>query len=284
MPVRRSPGPGGRRDLSGRRDLRGLEVAILGTGKAGNAIAKALLDRGARVRIWSRSSRSSLESATRSADLVLVCVRDDAIESVAERLARSVSRSTEGRVALHLSGYHGTRPLRALASKGWSVGSIHPLVPLTGRASAADLEGAWFATSASGRAATLASQLVRGLAGHELRLRPGDRRKHDWHLACALVANGAVALFDAALERSGPGAAPALASMLGIVARRMENGARAALTGPVARGEVDVVAGHLALLRRGKDDARLYRLLSRRLLALAELEPSRRRAMARLLR
>jgi predicted short-subunit dehydrogenase-like oxidoreductase (DUF2520 family) len=267
-----------------RPNARGLDVAILGKGRAGSAFAKALGDRGLRVRTWSRASRRTLEEATRGADLVLVCVRDDAIEIVARRLAREAGRASRRPVALHISGYHGDRPLRALRAKGWPVGSIHPLVPLTGRGSAADLEGAWFATSARGRAATVARRLVRVLGGRELRLRRGDARKRAWHLACALVANGAVALFDAALERSGDDAAPALASMLATVARRMAKGPRAALTGPVARGETEVVAGHLALLRRARDDAEVYRLLSRRLLALSALAPRARRAMSRELR
>ncbi len=268
----------------GRRRARGLEVAILGNGRAGSAFARALAVRGVRVRTWSRASKRDLAATALGADLVLVCVRDDAIEDVARRLSREVARGRKAPVALHLSGYHGDGPLRALRAKGWPVGSIHPLVPLTGRASAADLEGAWFATSARGRAAAHASRLVRILGGKELRLRPGDARKHAWHLACALVANGAVALFDAALERADPKAAPALASMLGIVARKMEKGPRAALTGPVARGESEVVAGHLALLRRAPEDAALYRQLSKRLLGLSELGVREKRAMARALR
>jgi predicted short-subunit dehydrogenase-like oxidoreductase (DUF2520 family) len=272
MPERRRPRSGG------------LEVAILGTGRAGSAFAKALGERGVRVRTWSRASGEDLGRATSRADLVLLCVRDDAIESVARRLARVSTPRSRRPVALHTSGYHGLRPLRALSAKGWPVGSIHPLVPLTGRASAADLAGAWFATSARGRAGTLARRLVRVLRGKELRLGPGDRRKRAWHLACAIVANGAVALFDAALERSGRKAAPALASMLGTVARRLAQGPKAALTGPVARGETEVVAGHLALLRVAGDDAALYRILSRRLLALSTLGPKPRRTMARLLR
>jgi predicted short-subunit dehydrogenase-like oxidoreductase (DUF2520 family) len=216
---------------------------------------------------------------------VLFCVRDDAIEPVASALARSFRSGERAQpVALHLSGYHGARPLLALARLGWPIGSVHPLVPLTGRSAAADLEGAWFATSARGRAERMARRLVGGLGGRELRLPPGDRRKHAWHLAVALIANGSVALFDAALEHAGPAATPALASVLRKIARRLESGPRAALTGPVARGEREVVAGHLAILRSRADDARLYRLLSRRLLALSSLPPRERRAIARLLR
>jgi predicted short-subunit dehydrogenase-like oxidoreductase (DUF2520 family) len=260
-----------------------VKVAVLGRGRAGSAFAAALTARGARVRTWSRSTTRSLASVIAGADVVLFCVRDDAIELVADRLAEEGAATREpAPVALHVSGYHGARPLRALARLGWPTGSIHPLVPLTGRTSARDFERAWFATSARGRAAVAASALIAAFHGRELRIPPGDRGKREWHHAVALVANGSVALFDAALERVGPEAAPALASVLQRIARRLEGGPRAALTGPVARGEREVVAGHLALLRGA--DAQLYKLLSRRLLALSALAPRDRRAIARLLR
>ena len=256
-------------------------MTVLGDGNAAGAFTRALRAGGARVRTWNRRSGTRLPGPRSGTELFLVCVRDDAIEAVAEELAREWAGSRRAAVALHLSGYHGSRPLRALARAGFATGSIHPLVPLRGPSSAEDLAGAWFATSAKGRAATMARRLVAGLRGRELRLPPGDARKRAWHLACALVANGSVALFDAALERAGPRAAPALAAMLGTVAKRLASGPRAALTGPVARGEDEVVAGHLALLRGKPADAELYRLLSRRLLALSDLPPRRRRAIAR---
>lgn len=264
--------------------LKGLRVTVLGQGRAGLAFTAALRSRGARVRVWSRRTPRSLAPATTGAEIVLFCVRDDAIEPVARELAKSFRSDVRTPpVALHLSGYHGSRPLRALARRGWPTGSVHPLVPLTGRSAAEDLEGAWFATSARGRAEAGARQLIGGLHGRELRLPPGDRRKHAWHLAVAMVANGSVALFDAALAHAGPRAAPALASVLKKIARRLEKGPKAALTGPVARGEREVVAGHLEVLHPRPDDVRLYQLLSRRLLALSALAPRQRRAIARLL-
>jgi predicted short-subunit dehydrogenase-like oxidoreductase (DUF2520 family) len=259
--------------------LRGLRVAVLGRGNAGQAFARALAARGARVTVWTR--RGELPGPESATDLFLFCVRDDAIETVAGDLARRW-RGGAGPVALHASGFHGQRPLRELARAGFSTGSIHPLVPLKGSRSAPDLVGAWFATSARGRAAAMARRLIAGLEGREFRLPPGDASKRSWHLACTLVANGAVSLFDLALEHAGSKAAAPLSAMLQTVAKRLGGGPRAALTGPTARGEDEVVAGHLALLR--SEEAELYRLLSRRLLALSDLDPRRRRAIARRLR
>lgn len=265
--------------------LGGLQVTVLGDGNAGRAFAKALASRGAQVGVWTRRSRRKLPGPDSGTDLVLFCVRDDAIESVAGELARAWRRhGGKAPVALHTSGFHGQRVLRELARTGLATGSIHPLVPLKGARSAPDLAGAWFATSAAGRAGAMARRVIAGLGGKELRLPPGDSRKRAWHLACALVANGAVSLFDLALEHAGPKAAAPLAAMLETVAKRLAGGPGAALTGPTARGEEDVVVGHLSLLRGRGEDAELYRLLSRRLLALAELPPSRRRAIARRLR
>src|SRR5258705_2070858 len=265
-----------------RPGLVGLAVAVLRRGRAGAAFASALSKRGARVRTWSRGSGRPAAATIAGADLVLFCVRDDAIGLVAGELAAQWPAGAKPPVALHLSGYHGSGPLRALARRGWATGSMHPLVPLTGARSAADLEGAWFATSGRGAARTAARRVISGLRGREFRLDGGEERHHAWHLAVALVANGSVALFDAALSLAGDAAAPALASVPQRIPGRPEEGSRAALTGPVARGEAEVVAGHLALLRG--DDARLYRLLAKRLLALSDLEPARRRAIARLLR
>ncbi|MFN0007105.1 MAG: DUF2520 domain-containing protein [Planctomycetota bacterium] len=265
--------------------LRGLQVTVLGDGNAGRAFAGALAARGARVSVWNRRSRRMLPGPDSGTDLFLFCVRDDAIEAVAGDLARAWRRrGGNPPVALHTSGFHGQTVLRELARAGFATGSIHPLVPLKGARSAPDLLGAWFATSASGRAAGMVRRLIAGLGGKQLRLPPGDARKRSWHLACALVANGAVSLFDLALEHAGPKAAAPLAAMLETVAKRLAGGPRAALTGPTARGEDEVVAGHLSLLRGRSGDAELYRLLSRRLLALADLPPSRRRAIARRLR
>ena len=97
--------------------------------------------------------------------------------------------------------------------------------------------------------------------------------------AAALLANGTVALFDAADEVLGDSVAgspaerrEAFASLLASVADEL--GARPtedALTGPVSRGDARVVEGHLELLRAGSGEVLdLYRLLSRRMLRLTE--------------
>jgi len=71
------------------------------------------------------------------------------------------------------------------------------------------------------------------------------------------------------------------ALMAGALENVRAGGPQAALTGPVARGDVETIRRHLDVLRGA--DAELYRTLSRAALELARLDPERRRAIERLL-
>lgn len=263
-------------------------------------------------------STSALEAA-RGAQCVLSCVSDRAIEGLSKELARAWSASSIGEVrqreapvALHTSGYHSTAVLDALARAGWPTGTLHPLVPLpNAHARLVDrgslLRGAWFATTAAGRrraeTARMQRRIIAALEGRELELRSGTSAKQRYHLAAALLSNGAVALFDMALDEMRPAAKkreqaiPALARLLELTARNLAGqGAPGALTGPVVRGDGEVVAGHLARLDRARARTKpgrspsarpetiVYRLLSERLVDLAQRRGTLSAAQARRMR
>jgi predicted short-subunit dehydrogenase-like oxidoreductase (DUF2520 family) len=130
---------------------------------------------------------------------------------------------------------------------------------------------------------------VRALGGRELALRPGT--KADYHLAATLVSNGSLALFELArahferAARDRRSAREAFAALLAATAANLaQSGPREALTGPIARGDLESVRGHLA--RAGSAREReLYRALGRVLLELAapRLSAARRRSLAALL-
>jgi predicted short-subunit dehydrogenase-like oxidoreductase (DUF2520 family) len=157
---------------------------------------------------------------------------------------------------------------------------MHPLTALprdAGRAAAAPrLPGVWFATSGAPAARALARELVAALGGHELALAGGADAQPAYHAAATLLSNGLVALFDAALAvgaraTSDPRALhAALATLLAATSANLQRSTpQAAVTGPVARGDVDVVRGHLERLAADPSALEIYRALGRRLLALA---------------
>lgn len=257
-------------------------VGVLGAGAVARALAGRLAAAGCPVRLWARdegAARGALRGTPVTVasltelldvDAVLVCVRDAAITEVAARLAELGRPRRAGAAALHTSGYHGPEPMSALAEAGWAVGGMHPLVSFPpGGGGAERLAGAWFTLAGDGAARAAGRRLVALLGGRELALERGPAL----HAAAALAANGLVALLDLALETLGPAAngsdaRAALAHLCaGVLANVAERGPGASLTGPVARGDAEVVRGHLGVL--GPEARAVYLPLLRRMLALA---------------
>jgi len=279
-------------------------VALLGAGAVAGALGEALVRAGLSVGVWARDPARSRRLARRlgaralarlpdprETRTLVLAVSDGALEDVARRAARA-GPAAPGAVALHTSGYLDEGALAALAAVGWSTGTLHPLVSLPARAGAAALEGAYFAVSGVAPARRRARALLTSMGGRVLRLRPGARVRGRYHAAAALLAGGGAALFDAALElfgETGPGEREARAALARLLRSVLENveraGPRAALTGPAARGDLDVVAGHLACMPRAT--AELYRALALRAAQMARargtLSERRLRALRRAL-
>lgn len=242
------------------------------------------------------TATTDLARAVAGAALVLCAVPDRAIGEVAARLAGLGGIDWGGRVVLHHAGALGPEPLAPLAARGAAVGVLHPLQCFGGgpgfaeilRTSRARIEGA-------PRARTVARRLARDLGLVVLRFpKPlGPAERAAYHTAGGLVANDLVALVTLAvelLESTGldrKGALRALAPLVrGTLAALERGGPPAALTGPVARGDLDTLDDHLRRLGAlAHEDAEIHRLLSRRLARVAaEHGAIDRRTLARLLR
>jgi predicted short-subunit dehydrogenase-like oxidoreductase (DUF2520 family) len=280
-------------------------VCILGLGAVGRALSAGMRAAGRPTRAWSRSASSraaahpdvrveeDLGRALDGADWVLFAVRDEALAGFARDVARILGDApATPRVALHTCGALAAEVLAPLAELGGAercaTGVLHPLLPLpptptTEGAPRPWSPGAAFGVSGQERAVAAARALVADLRGHALHLPDGPRSAGLYHAAATLLANGAVSLFDAALELLERAGATgdrqrALAALLAEGAHQLgERGPERAQTGPIVRGDAQVVARHIALLEERDDDAdargdlaSLYRLLSRRLLDLAQ--------------
>ena len=157
-----------------------------------------------------------------------------------------------------------------------SVAGAHPLQTLTGRP--VDLEriqeGHWFLEGETVALETATSLLQRmGLQTHRLRA----AHRPLYHAAAVLASNAIIGLQGTAaqlLTHAGvdeASAEQALAPLMkATLANLQEMGSGRALTGPVARGDVGVVASHLDVLgREAPDAALLYRALLEPLVQIA---------------
>lgn len=260
-------------------------VAIIGAGRLGSALALALHQSGyaivalvARRKEHARRASRALSTHTLAlgaaqldslpdTDLLLITTPDDQIAEVATRLAqvfaardahnKGASRHRRrARVALHASGALVSDALAPLGAHAFSLGSLHPLVSITGAASGAEhLRGAFYCLEGEARARAAAKEIVRALDGRSFSIAARD--KPLYHAAAVMSAGHMVALFSLATEMLvGCGLSPRRASrvLLPLAASTLENLARAklsadALTGPFARADVATLRRHLAVLR-----------------------------------
>jgi predicted short-subunit dehydrogenase-like oxidoreductase (DUF2520 family) len=215
-------------------------VRVVGTGRAGSALAGRLAERGLTV----NAGREPLADA----DLVLLAVPDAAIAEVARQVP-------VGPWVAHVSG---ATSLQALVPHSRRF-SLHPLQTLSRERGPEQLDGAWAAV-------TTETDEARGVAlwlAGELGLHPFDLADADkplYHAGAAMASNFLVTLHRAAARLLEESHAPPEA-LLPLMTRTIENGF--VLTGPIARGDWSTVEAHLeALERRAPDLVPLYRALA----------------------
>jgi predicted short-subunit dehydrogenase-like oxidoreductase (DUF2520 family) len=280
------------------------DIGIAGAGRIGQALGRLLIERGQPVAaIAGRDTVKTDESAkfvgTRGisyedlpgcAGRILIAVPDDAIESVAARLADAGMR---GGMVIHTSGARGPEALAALEAQGVSCAAMHPLQTIsTPRQGVAALPGSVFGISGVGAARAWAEEIATILGGEILAIAPEDRPLY--HAAAVMASNYLVALLDAAailMGEAGISGEQALRALTPLIRASVENvldaGPMRALTGPVERGDTGTVAAHLRALGGTPETVRrLYRSagLHAVQLALRKNPGVDRTAMERLLR
>jgi predicted short-subunit dehydrogenase-like oxidoreductase (DUF2520 family) len=214
--------------------------------------------------------RYGLEAPEPGTTAVFLTVPDQALAEIAMALA-SRGDPSPGCPVFHCSGALGAEPLAPLHARGYRVGSLHPLQAIANPVVGADrLIGAAFALSGEHEALATARRLVGILGGRGITIPTG--RRPLYHAAAVLASNYVVVLLREAsrlFQAAGASEEDAEAALLGLARGAIENAASLgldrALTGPVARGDVDVVGLHLRTLET--EDAELYALLGERALA-----------------
>lgn len=271
-------------------------VVIVGFGRLGGALALRLKQAGWPVSVLPRSTdavkrafqfglRLADHDDLTAADLCVLAVPDAAVPPLAQRIEEDLGKDT---ALVHCAG---ALDLNALAQSPSTQrrlrGSFHPLVAISDPRDL--LEGHSVAVATSDR--TLMPLLWRMALA--LRLKPievPEARRAAYHAGAVLSAGLVVGLLDAAvaaIAEAGINPDDGLQALLPLTRSALrgveQRGLAKGLTGPLARGDVDVVKAHLAALPPPL--ASLYRQLSRRALALvADRMPQETRfALERLL-
>jgi predicted short-subunit dehydrogenase-like oxidoreductase (DUF2520 family) len=263
-------------------------IGIVGAGAVGTALGVALTRADWRVHAVAsrdparRERFRSLVDVNRAfaepeamldeVELIILAVPDDAIAGVAASL-----RMYSGQAMIHTSGALGAEVLAPAMAAGTQIGAFHPLVAFadTERAVAA-LRGATVAIEGDDQLADLLRRMADAIGATAVRLAPGS--KSAYHAAAVLAAGGFVALLDAIAELgrvAGLDEAGSLAIYGPLIEGTLGNaralGIRAALTGPMTRGDMGTLRAHIETLHRHAPGVLgLYIAAARREVDLAE--------------
>jgi predicted short-subunit dehydrogenase-like oxidoreductase (DUF2520 family) len=207
-------------------------VAIVGAGRLGSALARAL--RAAGVAVEGPLGRD----AALQSEIALLCVPD-------AEIAAAASHARRARFVGHASG---ATPLTALATADGEAFGLHPLQTFAGGEGPEAFRGAGCAIAgATPEALDVARDLAERLGMAPIEI--SDAERAAYHAAASIASNFLVTLQAAAEQlAAGAGIAPADARTLlaplvrGTVDNWVERGPAEALTGPVARGDHATVA------------------------------------------
>lgn len=243
-------------------------IGIIGTGRVAHALAFALRPRSAEpLMLWGRTP-AGLDAVARSlpgvtttgelstilshCDLIGIAVTDDALPSIIAQMAQLPAPDAAPFV-FHVSGGSGTAPLAPLRARGMTTAAIHPAMTFTGdpQAEVARMTGAHFAvTGSDGDATQYAMRIVKLLGGVPVPVDEAHRPLY--HAALCHAANHLVTLIDGAAEAvAAAGVDAPLPLLAPLVRAALDNSLSrgfGALSGPLLRGDVGTIAGHLSAI------------------------------------
>ncbi|MFQ5778094.1 MAG: Rossmann-like and DUF2520 domain-containing protein [Terriglobia bacterium] len=270
-------------------------IAIVGAGRVGQTLGRALRRRGYRIgsvvtqsaRTTRRAARfigagqpeASLTPKIARASIVLLATPDPTLASLARQLARWETR-WRGKVVLHASGTQNARVLEPVRRRGAAIGSMHPIFPFSQPLKEFP-RGVFFGIEGDRRGVKRAKALVCALGGVPVTVR--STRKSLYHAAAALSAGQLMTLFDLAsraLSQAGVPRAQARQALLPLAQATLDAYAQQgerSWVGPLARGEARIVKRHLAALGKlSRRHREVYALLGRAALELYRGKGSKR--------
>jgi len=244
----------------------GCSFSIVGCGKVGKALGKFLTDAGYSAAGAASKSLSSAKAAadllktvrysdipweiTPSADVTLITTPDGVIADTCRLIAENKGFKA-GSVVLHCSGALPSTILSSAGRCGAFTGSMHPL-----QSFAADnftrnpFSGIIIAVEGEPRALTIAAEMASDLGATPLTIE--TQAKTLYHAAAVAASNYLVTLLSLAFRLlaeagiSGPAAYNALHPLIdGTLTNIKTIGIPQALTGPIARGDIETVKKHL---------------------------------------
>lgn len=213
------------------------------------------------------------KKAAKGADVVLICTPDDIISKVSKELFEEGGGVFKDPSSLTVIHFSGLKPLNALIGAqeiGVHRASTHPIKSFASIDSALEtLAGTIFGITYSDNISEkVAKSLIEALEGRVIEVQ--DSKKSLYHASACIASNFLVTLIDFAvdvLSLTGASNQEALLALSGLIDGTVSNikelGTKQALTGPIARGDIQTIRQHLIDLEKfsSEDYLKTYKAL-----------------------
>lgn len=250
-------------------------ISIIGAGPVGTAFGYLLKKKGYKIAgIASRTLESAKKARefigegdvstdlimiAKKADIVFLTTSDNAIQEVCEKIVAGGGFNRDSCV-FHMSGALSSASLLSAKGLGAHVASLHPLQSLPNVKEAVEnLPGSYFCIEGDSNAVSVAREIVKALEGKEIIL--NIDKKTLYHAGAAVVSNFLVATIDFGLElheAAGINRKDSLSALMPLIKGTLKNiesiGIPSALTGPIARGDTNIIEDHLKAISKERED------------------------------
>lgn len=258
-----------------------MKIGFIGAGKVGIAIAHALQNKGFDVVIVADVTDEKVLSKVRqhlgdsirftdnnievveTSDVIAITTQDSAIRSVAQEIFEKSER-LDGKLIIHTSGAHPSSMLKPLDAKGAVLGSLHPLQTFPDIDSAIRvLPATYIFIEGSGEAMKTLRHLGESIGQAVVPIE--GKNKIYYHLCAVFICNLLCSLLYAG-EEIMEKIDITLEPFFPIIDATLQNiqsiGPLMSLTGPIVRGDVETVEGHITALKNMELHTQVYKALS----------------------
>ncbi len=245
------------------------KIVLIGPGRLGQAVTSLLAEAGYPIAaVISRDANRAVTAArfvghrdasttdlsrAEEGEIVLLAQPDDTLAATALQLRQNGWLSPQA-VLIHFSGRHPAAILNQGLAPNVRALSLHPLQAFADAvAGLRNIPGTPFSVEGEDALIPFGETLVEAMGGHPFRIR--SEQKPLYHAAACVASNYLITLSAAAAEimsACGFTEDEALQMLIPLLKGTGRNlitlGPKQALTGPIARGDVQTVASHLAAM------------------------------------
>lgn len=282
-----------------------MNISFIGAGKVGTSFGLYLKKNGIKIIGYkSKNLEDAKNSSLRTdglayqdlstlvsdSDIIFITTNDDNIKVIKDDLIKEVNIQLRDKIVVHMSGSYSSDMIKELNQYGCYVYSMHPLQSFSDiDISVKKLKDTVFTIEGQEEKIHILKNVLDRTGNKYFEI--DTNNKELYHVSACIVSNYLVTLIDLGLDffkQIGINEDDGLDALMPLIDGTVDNikrfGTKGALTGPIARGDLDTIRSHLSSIEANAPNNLLfYKLMALKTLNISSNSPSKVMQMEKLL-